>query len=176
PRSVNAITPAVPNIAAAANEKASVKPRAEEEPKAAVNPSGRSEITPERVISTASATERKEIKTSTPEETSSTTALYQTGLRYLAAGAYDQAADTLNQVIKFSPNDALTYAKLGLAYSGLRKYKEAVVLLNMAIRIKPEIVDAEAYYYLGHSYSELGYHKEAVEAFKKALYATRQEA
>ncbi|MGI8838412.1 MAG: tetratricopeptide repeat protein, partial [Pyrinomonadaceae bacterium] len=173
--SVNAITPAVPNIAAAANEKASVKPRAEEEPRsAAVNPSERPEKISERVISTALG-ERKEIKTSKPDEISPT-ALYQTGLKYLAEGAYDQAADTLNQLIKFNPNDAIVYAKLGLAYSGSRKHKEAIVGLNTAIRIKPEIVDAEAYYYLGYSYSELGYHKEAVAAFKKALFATRQEA
>jgi tetratricopeptide (TPR) repeat protein len=175
--SVGAITPAVPSTASAANEKASVKHSAEEERKsAAVNPSERPEKISERVISTASSSERKEIKTSKRDETSSTAALYQTGLTYLEMGAYGQAVETLNQVIKLNPNDGMAYAKLGFAYFGLRKYKEAVVGLNMAIGIKPEVVDAEAYYRLGYSYSELRKHKDAVDALKKALYATREEA
>jgi tetratricopeptide (TPR) repeat protein len=132
--------------------------------------------TSETVISKASSDERKEIKTSKPDEPSPTTALYQTGLMYMEAGAYDQAVDALNQFIRLNPNDAIAYAKLGLAYSRLRKHKEAVVGLNMAIRIKPEVVDVEAYYNLGSSYLALGKHKDAVEAYKKALYASRVEA
>src|SRR6266851_1680028 len=176
-KNAGAIAPAVPNIASVANEKASVKPRAEEEPKsAAVNPTERSEKISERVISIASSGEPKEIKTSKRDVTSSTTGLYQTSLTYIAAGAYDQAVDALNQIIRLNPNDAIAYAKLGLAYSGLRKYKEAVVGLNKAIGIKPEVVDAEGYYQLGFSYFALGKHKDAIEAYKKALYATREEA
>ncbi len=59
--------------------------------------------------------------------------------------------------------------------AALRKYKEAVIGLKMAIRIKPEIFDAEEYYRLGHIYSELGKHKDALEAFKQALYLTRAQ-
>lgn len=174
---VGAITPAVPNIAAAANEKASVKPRPKEEPKsAAVNPPARSAKISETIISTPSSGERREIKTSKPDEPSPTKALYQAGLTYMAAGAYDQAVNALNQFIRLNPNDAIAYAKLGLAYSILHKYKEAVVGLNMAIRIRPEVVDAEAYYQLGSSYFALGKRNDAVEAYKKALYATRVEA
>jgi len=177
PTSVGAITPAIPNTASAANEKASVKHGAKEGPSsAAVNPSERSERISERVISTAASGEPKEIKTSKRNETSATPALYQTGLTYMAAGDYDQAVDAFNQIIRLNPNDGMAYAKLGLAYCGLRKYKEAVVGLNMAIGIKPEVVDAEGYYRLGYSYAELGKHKDAVEALKKALYATREEA
>jgi tetratricopeptide (TPR) repeat protein len=174
--SVSKITAAVPNVAAAANEKSSVKPRAEEEPRSAVNTSERSEKTPERVISTAPSGERKEIKTSKRDESSSTTALYRAGLKYLATDDYDQAVDTLNQVIRLNPNDGMAYAKLGFAYFGLRKYKEAIVGLNMAIGIKPNVVNADGYYRLGYSYSELGKHKDAIEALKKALYASREEA
>jgi tetratricopeptide (TPR) repeat protein len=175
--SVAAITPAFPNIASAGNEKASFNHEAEEDPKSvAIKPLARSEKIPERVLSTASSGERNEINTTKPDATSSTTGMYQTGLKYMAAGAYDQAVDAFNQFIRQNPNDAIGYAKLGLAYSHLRKYREAIVELNTAIQIKPEALGVEAYYYLGYSYSALGYHKDAVEAFKTALYATRQEA
>jgi Flp pilus assembly protein TadD len=175
--SVAAIMPAFPNIASAGNEKASFNGGAEEDPKSvAIKPLARSEKIPERVLSTASSGERNEINTSKPDATSSTTGLYQTGLKYMAAGAYDQAVDAFNQFIRQNPNDAIGYAKLGLAYSRLGKYREAIVELNTAIRISPEALGVEAYYYLGYSYSALGYHKDAVEAFKTALYATRQDA
>jgi tetratricopeptide (TPR) repeat protein len=66
--------------------------------------------------------------------------------------------------------------KLGLAYSALRQYKEAVAVFKMAIQIRRDIVDAEAYFTLGHAYTALGKHSDALNAFKQALYISRAEA
>jgi Tfp pilus assembly protein PilF len=197
--SVAAITPALLNTASAGNEKVSVKNGAEEEPKsAAINLSKPTAKISAGVSSTESSVENKEIKSAKGDETSSTPVSstrpalssttktsgssiptespYQRGLRYLTAGAHEKSVEALNESIRLDPNDAITYVKLGLAYSALGKYKEAVVGLKMAIRIKPEVVDAEAYYHLGYSYSKLGKHKDALEAFKQALYVTRAQA
>lgn len=125
-------------------------------------------------LPTASSDDRTE--TRKRDEISPTAALYQTGITYLAAGAYDQAVDSFNQLVRLNPNDAMAQAKLGLAFSGLHKHREAVAGLNLAIRLKPEVINAEEYYQLGYSYSQLGLHTEAASAFNKALYATRQEA
>ena len=62
-----------------------------------------------------------------------------------------------------------------MAYAGLKQYKEAVVALKMAIRIKPEIVDAEDYYQLSRSYTALEKFPLALEAIKLAIYVQRAE-
>lgn len=184
--------------ASAWNEKGSLRQGVKEESKnAALNsPNPKAKITA-GATSTELSDENKKIQNAEPDETSSTllsstrtapsrsnntsdssgpaTSLYQEGLRYLAAGAYEQAVEALNQSIKLNPNEAIVHLKLGSAYFALGKYKEAVTGLKMAIRIKPEIVNAEGYYYLGYSYSQLGNHKDALEAFKQALYLTRAE-
>lgn len=43
----------------------------------------------------------------------------------------------LRQAVERDPNDAAAYGKLGVAYATLGQYKEAVVVLKMAIRINP---------------------------------------
>lgn len=101
---------------------------------------------------------------------------YELGVRYLESGRNAEAADALNQAVFKDPEYGAAYVKLGLAYTSLRKYKEAVAVFKMAVRIKRELLDSEAYFQMGHAYSAIGKHSEALGAFKQALYISRAEA
>jgi TonB family protein len=110
-------------------------------------------------------------------ETGGTTEyLYNQGLIYLNGGKLTEAVEVLKQAVHKDPEYAPAYVKLGLAYSALRQYKEAVAVFKMAIQIKRDTLDAEAYYNLGHSYTGIGKHSDALNAFKQALYISRAEA
>jgi tetratricopeptide (TPR) repeat protein len=101
--------------------------------------------------------------------------LYLKGLMFLETGNNAEAVETLRQAVERDPNDAAAYGKLGVAYAALGQYKEAVVVLKLAIRIKPEIVDAEDYYQLSRAYTALEKFPQALEAIKFALYIKRAE-
>jgi TonB family protein len=100
---------------------------------------------------------------------------YTLGLSHLRAGRYSEAVDALRQAVDRNPEDALAYTKLGLAYSALRRPKETVAVLKLAIRIKPQVVDVESYYRLGAAYASLTKHSEAVGAFKQAMSIIRSQ-
>lgn len=102
--------------------------------------------------------------------------IYEEGLSHLVAERHAEAVEALKQSVQLNPNDAIAYVKLGMAHSALRQYKEVIVVLKMAIRIKREVVDALGYYHLGHAYAALDKPSNALEAFKQALYITRAEA
>ncbi len=114
---------------------------------------------------------------STVEPTYSETAKspYQKGVASLGSGRYAEAVQALREAIDLDPNDAIAYAKLGLAYSGLGQYKEAVPVFKMAIHIRPEVIDAEVYYQLGQAYRSLGKHSDALSAFRQGMYIKRAE-
>jgi tetratricopeptide (TPR) repeat protein len=101
--------------------------------------------------------------------------LYLKGLSLLETGQNAEAVELLRQAVEHNPNDAAAYGKLGVAYATLGQYKEAVVVLKIAIRIKPEIVDAQDYYHLSRSYTALEKFPLALEAIKVALYIKRAE-
>ncbi|HBB87826.1 MAG TPA: hypothetical protein DC047_09445 [Blastocatellia bacterium] len=101
--------------------------------------------------------------------------LYLKGLTFLDTGHNAEAVETLRLAVERDPNDAAAYGKLGVAYSALKQYKEAVVVFKMAIRIKPAIVDAEDYYHLSRAYTALEKFPLALEAIKLALYIKRAE-
>jgi TonB family protein len=111
-----------------------------------------------------------------PEPAGTTESFYSQGVMYLDEGKLTEAVDVLKQAVHKDPESAPAYVKLGLAYSALRQYKEAVAVFKMAIQIKRDSLDAEAYYNLGHSYSGIGKHADALNAFKQALYISRAEA
>jgi len=96
-------------------------------------------------------------------------------LTSVESGHYAEAVKTLRQAVEQNPNDAAAYGKLGVAYAALGQYKEAVVVLKLAIRISPEIVDAEEYYQLSRAYAALEKFPQALEAIKQALYSKRAE-
>ncbi|HEX9630559.1 MAG TPA: tetratricopeptide repeat protein [Pyrinomonadaceae bacterium] len=101
--------------------------------------------------------------------------LYLKGLTFLDTGQNAEAVEALRQAVEHDPNDAAAYGKLGVAYAALGQYKEAVVALKMAIRVKPEIVDAEDYYHLSRAYTALEKFPLALEAIKLALYIKRAD-
>jgi len=101
--------------------------------------------------------------------------IYLKGLTFLDTGQNVEAVEALRHAVEQDPNDAAAYGKLGVAYAALGQYKEAVVVLKMAIRIKPEIVDAEDYYQLSRAYTALEKFPLALEAIKLALYIKRAE-
>lgn len=94
---------------------------------------------------------------------------YTKGLSFLASRRYAEAVEALKEAIQLNPNDANAYFKLGLAHSGLSQPEEVVVALNTGIGIKPELADAETYYYLGNAYTALRKHAEALESLKQAM-------
>ena len=102
-------------------------------------------------------------------------ARYQRALTYLSPSASADGVAALREAIQLNPNDGLAYKKLGLAYSGQGQNKEAIAVFKMAIRISPELLDAEGYHHLGHAYLALGKHSDALSAFKQALYISRAE-
>jgi len=111
----------------------------------------------------------------TANEPAAEPSLYLRGLSFLETGHNEEAVAMLRQAVERDPNDAAAYGKLGVAYSTLGQHKEAVVVLKMAIRIKPEIVDAQDYYYLSRSYAALEKSGLALEAIEVAMYIKRAE-
>ncbi|MGH9933066.1 MAG: TonB family protein [Pyrinomonadaceae bacterium] len=105
----------------------------------------------------------------------SKTSAYLEGLTFLESGRNAEAVEALRKATERDPNDAAAYAKLGLAYAAMRQYQEAVVVLKIAIRIKPEVVGAEEHYQLSTAYTALGKFPLALEAIKQSLYAKRAE-
>ena len=101
--------------------------------------------------------------------------LYLKGLTFLQSGEYAQAVEMLRKAVEQNPNDAVAYGKLGVAYAAMKQYKEAVVVLKMAIRMKPEVIDAEDYYQLSNAYNVLEKYSLAYDAIKVALYIKRAE-
>jgi tetratricopeptide (TPR) repeat protein len=75
--------------------------------------------------------------------------LYQQGIAHLNAGRYEDGKEALKQFGYGHPEDARAYVKLGLAYSLLNKHQEAIAAYKMAIKIGPDVVDADTYQRLG---------------------------
>jgi len=111
----------------------------------------------------------------TATEPATEASLYLKGLTLLDTGQNAEAVEALRHAVEHDPNDAAAYGKLGVAYAALGQYKEAVVALKMAIRVKPEIVDAEDYYHLSRAYTALEKFPLALEAIKLALYIKRAD-
>jgi tetratricopeptide (TPR) repeat protein len=56
---------------------------------------------------------------------------------------------------------------MGLAYTGLDKFKEAIKAYKKAIKINSDY--DTAYYNMGIAYTELDKFEEAIKAFKQAI-------
>lgn len=106
----------------------------------------------------------------------SDTSHYSRGVAFLTAGNYEEAAIALNQAVQANPNDANTYLKLALSYSGLNKDKEAIAGYKMAKQIERSVFDAPAYFSWGRSYLALDKNSDAISAFKQTLTLMRAEA
>jgi TonB family protein len=101
---------------------------------------------------------------------------YDKGVTLQASGRYAEAAEAFNQAIKFNPNDANAYARLGMAYSAMLKHKDAIPVYKMALQINKGALGAPAYYMWGHSYLALEKTSDALKAFKQALSISKAQA
>ncbi len=101
---------------------------------------------------------------------------YDKGVTLQASGRYAEAAEAFNQAIKFNPNDANAYARLGMAYSAMLKHQDAIPVYKMALQINGSALGAPAYYMWGHSYLALAKTSDALKAFKQALSITKAES
>jgi S1-C subfamily serine protease len=83
-----------------------------------------------------------------------------------------QAPESLNELekakgeVRKNPDSSAAHFNLGLAYSKLGMYSEAVEAYKQAIRIKPF---ARHYFWLALAYDKLGMHREATDAYKQAI-------
>ncbi|MFH1241539.1 MAG: tetratricopeptide repeat-containing serine protease family protein [Pseudomonadota bacterium] len=68
---------------------------------------------------------------------------------------------------KSKPKDATAWFGLGMAYSNLKRYDDAIKAYRQALRIAPEIADA--WHTLGITYRQLDRYDEVIEAFHQAL-------
>ncbi|HOY32337.1 MAG TPA: tetratricopeptide repeat protein [Bacteroidales bacterium] len=81
---------------------------------------------------------------------------------------YGEALKNYNLLLKYEPENAESYFGLGVAYKGLNKFDSAILILNKAIQIKPDYVDAISK--LGEIYGEnLNMIDEAQQCFIKAI-------
>ena len=101
---------------------------------------------------------------------------YDKGVTHQASGRYAEAAEAFNQAIKFNPNDANAYARLGMAYSAMLRHKDAIPVYKMALQINGSALGAPAYYMWGHSYLALEKTSDALKAFKQALSITKAQS
>jgi len=103
-------------------------------------------------------------------------ARYERALSYLSPNANADGVAALKEAIQRNPNDGVAYRNLGIAYSGMGQHKEAIAVFKMAIKISPELLDAQGYLHLGHAYLALRKDSQALAAFKQAMYIVREEA
>ena len=134
----------------------------------------------ETVSSPASSTpQNTPINTDSAKVTNSSepaAARYERALTYLSPGSSSDNLAALKEAIQRNPNDGAAYRKLGIAYAAQGQHQEAVAVFKMAIKISPELLDAQGYLHLGHAYLELGKNSDALKALKQAVYLVREQA
>ena len=74
--------------------------------------------------------------------------------------------EKLRQAVKADPGSAEVRMELGLAYMGIKRYREALTEFQEAARLAPE--EAKAYTHLGTALAKLRRHAEAEEALLKS--------
>ena len=81
-------------------------------------------------------------------------------------GFNEEAEGNLRYLLKYFPDDAEIYYKLGIVYEKLKKFTEAEKCYKKAVEISPQ---EDFYYNLGDVLVELKEWDEAIAAFKKVL-------
>lgn len=80
-------------------------------------------------------------------------------------GAYDQAAELLEQHLENNPNDPHAMNQLGLVRKSQLRYAEALALFDQAIETKPKF--ESAYANLAVTYQEFGHPDKGLEALER---------
>jgi len=89
------------------------------------------------------------------------------GEKALAAGRYDEAAQSYEKLREMAPNMAEAHARLGLIYFQQGKFEQAAQALRQAIKLKPTLPNTDLL--LAMALSELGRYKEAAPALEKGF-------
>lgn len=85
---------------------------------------------------------------------------------------YDEAIIHLKNVLKYEPNNAVTYEQLGNIYYAQEKYELAAEAFNKAASLDPK---SSYYESLGYSNIKLNDKQSAIESFKKSIDIVKQE-
>jgi tetratricopeptide (TPR) repeat protein len=80
---------------------------------------------------------------------------------------WKNSAGLFTHALKVTQGNYVAHNNLGIVYSRLGRYQDAIEAYKQAIRIKPDY--AEAYYNLGNACSNLGRWQEAIESYKQAV-------
>jgi tetratricopeptide (TPR) repeat protein len=100
------------------------------------------------------------------------------GTAYLTAEApdYTRAVEALSRAVALDPKMFRAQFRLGLAYEGAGRYKEAAEAYRRALALNPAAADLDspadpfyAQYNLANSYALAGQHREAVEVYRKLV-------
>lgn len=75
---------------------------------------------------------------------------------------------------KSEPSNAEAWFGLGVAYTNLKSYNDAIEAFRQALRINPEYADA--WYNLGSTYGNLNRYDDAIEAYRQALRINPEHA
>ena len=87
----------------------------------------------------------------------------------LQSGRIAEALPYLESLTKSAPADAAVLYNLGIAYSELKQYDEAIIRLKRAVQIDP--AHAHAWVGIGNAYHRMRKPEQALEAFEKAVQA-----
>lgn len=94
------------------------------------------------------------------------------GVVYWKTGRYVDAEKAFKRAAQLNPNDVCPYSWSGRMYYGLRRYDEAVAVLQQEIRLSPNV---NAYLFLGNAYTYAGRPAEALNAYKQAIHLNPDE-
>ena len=92
--------------------------------------------------------------------------IYRQAEQFFANRQYDRAAQSYEQLLAFSPNDAEIHNNLGLTLHYLGRSSEALQRLNEGVAVDPE--NQRIWLTLGYVNSQLGNTEEARSALTKA--------
>jgi predicted Zn-dependent protease len=110
---------------------------------------------------------RSAVATMEPDTEASAMAHYILSQAYLAAADYDNAEASLRETITFFPGRPILQADLGVIYLKSGRYKEALDMLQEALR--SERKNGYASFYLAMTYEKTGKLQEASEIYEELL-------
>lgn len=89
------------------------------------------------------------------------------GIEYVRRGQFNQGVEDLKQAQALNPNDFDTQNNLAAAYYNLKLYKDALVIYEEMIKLKPDFVPA--YSNIGMVYEQLSNPAKAIWAYESAI-------
>jgi len=91
----------------------------------------------------------------------------QAGINFMSPGHYEEAAAQFSEALETDPNSWSSYLQRGLAKQNLSRPDDAIVDLQAALRIKPDLQEARTA--LAGIYGEKGDRQREIEELTKAI-------